>query len=42
MLVYPEPEDVLGVLTRNIDQMAEQTGRDVTVKLSAEAAELLG
>ncbi|WP_200530271.1 hypothetical protein [Halorubrum sp. LN27] len=41
MLVYPEPEDILKVLTRNIDQMAEQTRQDVTVDLSPEAAELL-
>lgn len=41
MIVYPEPEDILDVLTRNIDQMAEQTRQDVTVELSAEAAELL-
>jgi hypothetical protein len=41
MLVYPEPEDILKVLTRNIDQMAEQTRQDVTVELSAESAELL-
>jgi len=41
MLVYPEPEDILQVLTRNIDQLTEQTRQDVTVDLSAEAAELL-
>lgn len=41
LLVYPEPEDVLEVLTRNIDQIAEQTRQDVTVELSAESAELL-
>ena len=40
-LVYPEPEDILGVLTRNIDQMSEQTRQDVTVELSTEGAELL-
>jgi hypothetical protein len=41
MLVYPEPEDVLEVLTRNIDQIQEQTRQDVTVDLSAPGAELL-
>ena len=41
MLVYPEPEDILQVLTRNIDQMQEQTRQDVTVELSAEGAELI-
>ena len=41
LLVYPEPEDVLEVLTRNIDQISEQTRQDVTVELSAETAELL-
>jgi len=41
MLVYPEPEDILKVLTRNIDQIQEQTRQDVTVELSEEGAELL-
>ncbi|MFT4922994.1 MAG: hypothetical protein ACI8XM_002215 [Haloarculaceae archaeon] len=41
MLVYPEPKDILDVLTRNIDQISEQTRQDVTVELSAESAELL-
>lgn len=41
MLVYPEPTDILDVLTRNIDQISEQTRQDVTVELSAESAELL-
>lgn len=41
MLVYPEPADILEVLTRNIDQISEQTRQDVTVELSAESAELL-
>ncbi|WP_306053139.1 hypothetical protein [Natronococcus wangiae] len=40
-LVYPEPDDVLEVLTRNIDQIAEQTRQDVTVELSPDSAELL-
>jgi hypothetical protein len=41
MLVYPEPEDILKVLTRNLDQIQEQTRQDVTVDLSEEGAELL-
>lgn len=41
VLVYPEPTDILEVLTRNIDQMSEQTRQDVTVELSSEGAELL-
>ncbi|MCG1002655.1 MULTISPECIES: hypothetical protein [Halobacterium] len=41
MLVYPEPEDILDVLTRNIDQISQQTRQDVTVELSEESAELL-
>lgn len=41
MLVYPEPEDILKVLTRNIDQIQEQTRQDVTVELSEEGAGLL-
>ena len=41
LLVYPEPEDVLEVLTRNIDQISDQTRQDVTVELSAESADLL-
>lgn len=41
MLVYPEPEDIIQVLTRNIDQIQEQTRQDVTVELSPESAELL-
>ncbi|MFC6989482.1 hypothetical protein ACFQJD_13610 [Haloplanus sp. GCM10025708] len=41
MLVYPEPEDVLEVLTRNLDQISESTRQDVSVELSAEGAELL-
>jgi hypothetical protein len=40
-LVYPEPKDILEVLTRNIDQMSEQTRQDVTVELSSQGAELL-
>ncbi|QDX41393.1 hypothetical protein [Salarchaeum sp. JOR-1] len=41
MLVYPEPEDILEVLTRNIDQLSEQTRQDVTVELSEEGSEML-
>lgn len=41
MLVYPEPEDVLKVLTRNIDQIQQQTRQDVTVELSDVGSELL-
>lgn len=42
MLVYPEPEDILTVLTRNLDQIQQQTRQDVTVELSSEGAELVG
>ncbi|UPV73775.1 hypothetical protein M0R89_14660 [Halorussus limi] len=42
MLVYPEPEDILEVLTRNVDQVSQQTRQDVAVELSEEAAELVG
>lgn len=42
MLVYPEPEDILKVLTRNLDQIQQQTRQDVTVELSSEGAELVG
>ena len=41
MLVYPEPKDILEVLTRNIDQIQEQTRQDVTVELSEAGAELV-
>jgi len=41
MLVYPEPEDILTVLTRNLDQIQEQTRQDVTVELSSEGAKLV-
>lgn len=41
VLVYPEPKDILEVLTRNIDQISQQTRQDVTVDLSVESAELL-
>ncbi|SFB73528.1 hypothetical protein SAMN05444422_101585 [Halobiforma haloterrestris] len=41
VLVYPEPEDILEVLTRNLDQIADQTRQDVSVELSPESAEIL-
>jgi hypothetical protein len=41
MLVYPEPEDILDVLTRNLDQISEQTRQNVTVELSEEGAQLI-
>lgn len=41
MLVYPEPADIIEVLSRNIDQISEHTRQDVTVELSEESAELL-
>jgi hypothetical protein len=41
VLVYPEPEDVLEVLTRNLDQIQNQTRQDVTVELSESGAKLL-
>ena len=34
MLVYLDPDDVLEVLTRNIDKISEHTRQDVTVELS--------
>lgn len=41
MLVYPEPDDILDVLTRNLDQISEQTRQNVTVELSEEGAQLI-
>ncbi|WP_290817437.1 hypothetical protein [Halovivax sp.] len=41
VLVYPEPADIVEVLTRNLDQIGERTRQDVTVELSPESAELL-
>ncbi|QLD87972.1 hypothetical protein HWV07_02520 [Natronomonas salina] len=41
MLVYPEPEDILEVLSRNLDQIQQQTRQDVMVELSEVGAELL-
>ncbi|WP_122088359.1 hypothetical protein [Halalkalicoccus subterraneus] len=42
MLVYPEPEDILEVLTRNLDQIDGQTRNDVMVDLSEDSTELVG
>lgn len=42
MLVYPEPKDVLEVLTRNLDQIDSQTRNDVMVDLSEDSTELVG
>ncbi len=42
MLVYPEPTDVLEVLTRNLNQIDDQTRNDVTVELSEDSMELVG
>jgi len=41
MLVYPEPKDILQVLTRNLDQIREQTRQDVDVELSPEGKTLV-
>jgi len=41
MLVYPEPSDILQVLTRNLDQIQEQTRQDVSVDLSPEGEALV-
>ncbi|WP_101298273.1 hypothetical protein [Halegenticoccus soli] len=41
VLVYPEPKDILEVLTRNIDQIREHTRQDVAVELSDEGAKLI-
>ena len=42
MLVYPEPKDILEVLTRNLDQIDGQTRNEVMVELSEESTELVG
>lgn len=42
MLVYPEPKDILEVLTRNLDQIDSQTRNDVMVELSEEATDMVG
>ncbi|MFC6717786.1 hypothetical protein ACFQGT_09110 [Natrialbaceae archaeon GCM10025810] len=41
VLVYPEPEDILEVLTRNVDQIDARTRQDVTVDISDESATML-
>jgi hypothetical protein len=41
VLVYPEPKDILQVLTRNLEQIQEQTRQDVTVELSPEGEALI-
>ncbi len=41
MLVYPEPKDILQVLTRNLNQIQEQTRQDVDVDLSPEGESLV-
>lgn len=42
ILVYPEPEDILEVLSRNLDQINERTRQDVGVEVSEETASILG
>jgi len=41
VLVYPEPTDILQVLTRNLEQIQEQTRQDVSVELSPEGQALV-
>lgn len=41
VLVYPEPNDILEVLTRNIDQIATQTRQEVGVELSPDSEQIL-
>ncbi|CAI50577.1 uncharacterized protein NP_4972A [Natronomonas pharaonis DSM 2160] len=41
VLVYPEPADILDVLTRNLDQINQRTRQDVSVALSETGAELV-
>jgi hypothetical protein len=41
MLVYPEPKDILQVLSRNLNQIREQTRQDVDVGLSPEGQALI-
>ena len=41
MLVYPEPQDILQVLTRNLKPIKEQTRQDVDVDLSPEGQALV-
>lgn len=42
MLVYPEPTDILEVLTRNLDQIDGQSRQSVMVDLSEESTDLVG
>lgn len=41
MLVYPNPNDALTVLSRNVDEISKGVDEDVSVELSPEGAELL-
>lgn len=41
VLVYPEPQDILEVLTRNLDQINERTRQDVVVELSPQGSRLI-
>lgn len=41
VLVYPDPDDVLEVLTRNLEQIDERTRQEVSVELSSESADIL-
>lgn len=41
VLVYPDPDDILEVLTRNIDQIDAQTRQDVGVDLSPDSEQIL-
>lgn len=41
MLVYPNPQDALKVLTGNIDELTKVVQEDVTPELSPEGAEIL-
>lgn len=41
MMVYPNPQDALTVLSRNVDEISNGVEEDVSVELSAEGAKLL-
>lgn len=41
MLVNPEPADILEVLSRNINQVGQQTRQEVNVNFSEESLELV-
>lgn len=41
MLVYPNPDDILTVLSRNIDEINKVVDHEVTVDLSPESAEMI-